>query len=202
MCFYRYWRSPKVFLTSLLSSMRPMSLFFTTTGLKTFLLHFFEPIFSGRKTIRAFRRKDGKIIANFRVQVSTDSWMCCQMEAFPPGGPQGNGNDHGRKVRRLRRRNTLRCRSVVLGMGDGSMTTLTIADPDKEGMGEYLKSLPSRWLMRGKLCPTWLCQLTMSSWCRDDNVVMMLGWQYHDDGRLMWWRLWSTWPFQEPTGSL
>ena len=35
-------------------------------------------------------------------------------------------------------------RSVVLGMGDGSMTTLIIADPDKEGMGEYLKSLPSR----------------------------------------------------------
>ena len=26
--------------------------------------------FSGRKTIRAFRRKDGKLIANFRVQVS------------------------------------------------------------------------------------------------------------------------------------
>ena len=35
-------------------------------------------------------------------------------------------------------------RSVVLGMGDGSMTTLTIADPEKEGIGEYLKSLPSR----------------------------------------------------------
>ena len=36
-------------------------------------------------------------------------------------------------------------RSVVLGMGDGSMTTLTIADPEKEGIGDYLKSLPSRW---------------------------------------------------------
>ena len=35
-------------------------------------------------------------------------------------------------------------RSVVLGMGDGSMTTLTIADPEKEGIGEYLMSLPSR----------------------------------------------------------
>ena len=35
-------------------------------------------------------------------------------------------------------------RSVVLGMGDGSMTTLTIADPEKEGIGDYLKSLPSR----------------------------------------------------------
>ena len=41
---------------------------------------------------------------------------------------------------------TLSCaRSVVLGMGDGSMTTLTIADPEKEGIGDYLKSLPSRW---------------------------------------------------------
>ena len=29
-------------------------------------------------------------------------------------------------------------------MGDGSMTTLTIADPEKEGIREYLKSLPSR----------------------------------------------------------
>ena len=35
-------------------------------------------------------------------------------------------------------------RSVVLGMGDGSMTTLTIADPDKPGITQYLKSLPSR----------------------------------------------------------
>ena len=34
---------------------------------------------------------------------------------------------------------------MVLGMGDGSMTTLIIADPEKEGIVEYLKSLPSRW---------------------------------------------------------
>ena len=33
---------------------------------------------------------------------------------------------------------------MVLGMGDGSMTTLTIADPEKEGIGEFLCSLPSR----------------------------------------------------------
>ena len=32
----------------------------------------------------------------------------------------------------------------MLGMGDGSMTTLTIADPEKEGIRDYLKSLPSR----------------------------------------------------------
>ena len=35
-------------------------------------------------------------------------------------------------------------RSVVLGMGDGSMTTLTIADPAKEGIVDYLRTLPSR----------------------------------------------------------
>ena len=35
-------------------------------------------------------------------------------------------------------------RSVVLGMGDGSMMTLTIADPEKKGISEYLKTLPSR----------------------------------------------------------
>ena len=35
-------------------------------------------------------------------------------------------------------------RSVVLGMGDGSMTTLTIADPDKPDIAQYLKCLPSR----------------------------------------------------------
>ena len=29
-------------------------------------------------------------------------------------------------------------------MGDGSMMTLTIADPEKKGISEYLKSLPSR----------------------------------------------------------
>ena len=29
-------------------------------------------------------------------------------------------------------------------MGDGSMMTLSIADPEKKGISEYLKSLPSR----------------------------------------------------------
>jgi len=70
---------------------------------------------SGRKTIRAFRRKDGKLIANFRVQADLKD-----METTTDG------------------------RSVVLGMGDGSMTTLTIADPEKQGIAEFLKSLPSR----------------------------------------------------------
>ena len=68
---YQCLRLQKVSLTSLPSSMRPTSSFFTTTGLTTIpSLHiFFTLSSSGRKTIRAFRRKDGKIIANFRVQV-------------------------------------------------------------------------------------------------------------------------------------
>jgi len=71
---------------------------------------------SGRKTIRAFRRKDGKMIANFRVQADLKG-----METTTDG------------------------RSVVLGMGDGSMTTLTIADPEKPGIADYLMNdLPSR----------------------------------------------------------
>jgi WD40 repeat protein len=70
---------------------------------------------SGRKTIRAFRRKDGKPIANFRVQADLKG-----METTTDG------------------------RSVVLGMGDGSMTTLTIADPEKPGIADFLQALPSR----------------------------------------------------------
>ena len=34
--------------------------------------------------------------------------------------------------------------SIVLGMEDGSLTVLTIADPKKGRMSEYLKALPSR----------------------------------------------------------
>ena len=34
--------------------------------------------------------------------------------------------------------------SVVLGMVDGNLTVLTIADPNKSQMKEYLKNLPSR----------------------------------------------------------
>ena len=71
--------------------------------------------YSGRKTIRAFRKKDGQMIANFRVQADLKG-----METTTDG------------------------KSVVLGMGDGSMMTLTIADPEKKGISDYLKSLPSR----------------------------------------------------------
>ena len=70
---------------------------------------------SGRKTIRAFRRKDGTQIANYRVSAD----LKC-LETTRDG------------------------KSLVLGMGDGAITTLTIADPDKSDTKEYLKSLPSR----------------------------------------------------------
>ena len=35
---------------------------------------------SGRKTIRAFRRKDGTLIANFRVQVGQEGWRETTLE--------------------------------------------------------------------------------------------------------------------------
>ena len=44
-------------------------------------------------------------------------------------------------------------RSVVLGMGDGSMTTLTIADPEKAGIADYLlNDLPSRYIWIHFVC--------------------------------------------------
>ena len=49
----------------------------------------------------------------------------------------------GRFEKEFRRRLHL-LRSVVLGMGDGSMTTLTIADPEIPGIADFLNSLPSR----------------------------------------------------------
>ena len=89
---------------------------------------------SGRKTIRAFRRKDGTMIANFRVQADLKG-----METTADGRLS-------KTLSKIFHIDTyiLLYRSVVLGMGDGSMTTLTIADPDKPGITQYLKSLPSR----------------------------------------------------------
>ena len=74
---------------------------------------------SGRKTIRAFRRRDGVQIANYRVQADLRGM-----------GTTGDG------------------RCVVLGMGDGSLTTLAIADPAHPGTMAYLASLPSRCMDR------------------------------------------------------
>ena len=70
---------------------------------------------SGKKTIRTFRRKDGKQIANYRVQAELKA-----MKTSSDG------------------------RSIILGMGDGSMTTLTIADPDSKHTKSYVNALPSR----------------------------------------------------------
>lgn len=70
---------------------------------------------SGRKTLRVFRTKDGDMIANYRVPSDLTS-----LESTTDGN------------------------SVVLGMVDGSITVLTIADPEKGRMNEYLKALPSR----------------------------------------------------------
>ena len=74
---------------------------------------------SGRKTLRVFRVSDGQMIANYRVPSDLSS-----LESTTDGY------------------------SVVLGMVDGNLTVLTIADPKKGRMSEYLKSLPSR--NRGK----------------------------------------------------
>lgn len=70
---------------------------------------------SGRKTLRVFRTKDGSMIANYRVPSDLAG-----LESTTDGI------------------------SVVLGMVDGSLTVLTIADPKKDRMSEYLKALPSR----------------------------------------------------------
>ena len=70
---------------------------------------------SGRKTLRVFRPKDGTMIANYRVPSDLSS-----LESTTDG------------------------KSVVLGMVDGSLTVLTIADPKKGKMSEYLKALPAR----------------------------------------------------------
>jgi hypothetical protein len=70
---------------------------------------------SGRKTLRIFRVNDGAMIANYRVPSDLSS-----LESTTDGN------------------------SVVLGMVDGNLSVLTIADPKKPNMSEYLKALPSR----------------------------------------------------------
>lgn len=70
---------------------------------------------SGRKTLRVFRVNDGILIANYRVPSNLTS-----IESTTDGY------------------------SVALGMVDGNLTVLTIADPKKKFMVEYLKKLPSR----------------------------------------------------------
>ena len=69
----------------------------------------------GRKTLRIFRVSDGVMIANYRVSSHLSS-----VESTTDG------------------------KSVALGMVDGNLTVLTIADPKKSKMTDYLKHLPSR----------------------------------------------------------
>ena len=69
----------------------------------------------GRKTLRVFRVHDGVMIANYRVSSHLSS-----VESTTDG------------------------QSVALGMVDGNLSVLTIADPKKPHMTEYLKCLPSR----------------------------------------------------------
>ena len=70
---------------------------------------------SGRKTLRVFRVSDGVMIANYRVPSDLTS-----IESTTDGN------------------------NVVLGMADGNLTVLTIADSMKPEMTEYLTRLPSR----------------------------------------------------------
>ena len=72
----------------------------------------------GRKTLRVFKMSDGSMIANYRVPSALTS-----IESTTDGN------------------------NVVLGMVDGSISTLTIADLDhpKRRMSKYLQSLPSRY---------------------------------------------------------
>ena len=89
------------------------------------------------------------MIANFRVQVSSPT-IISFLYIFDQADLKGmETTTDGRFEKGFKKEAELSCgRSVVLGMGDGSMTTLTIADPEKEGIGDYLKSLPSRWILR------------------------------------------------------
>ncbi|XP_045112132.1 NACHT and WD repeat domain-containing protein 2-like isoform X2 [Portunus trituberculatus] len=73
----------------------------------------------GRKTIRVFRLTDGKMIANYRVQA--------ELTAIA-------GSEDGR--------------TIVLGTVDGCVSTLTIADPTRPGIRDYLADLPSRNLKK------------------------------------------------------
>ena len=69
----------------------------------------------GRKTLRVFRVSDGCMIANYKVPSNLISI-----------DSTSDGN------------------SVALGMLDGTLIILTIADPMKKQVNGYLKTLPSR----------------------------------------------------------
>ena len=70
---------------------------------------------SGKKTLRVFRIIDGVMIANYLVPSNLTS-----LESTSDGN------------------------NVALGMVDGNVSILTIADPKKRRMGTYVRNLPSR----------------------------------------------------------
>ena len=74
---------------------------------------------SGRKTLRVFRVVDGEMIADYRVPSNLTS-----LESTTDG------------------------KSVALGLVDGNLLILTIADTSKKKMIHYLRSLPSRENMK------------------------------------------------------
>ena len=70
---------------------------------------------SGHKTLKVFRMEDGEMIANYRVPSNLTS-----LESTSDGN------------------------HVAMGMVDGNISILTIADPKKRKMTSYVKKLPSR----------------------------------------------------------
>ena len=83
---------------------------------------------SGHKTLRVFRVTDGAMIADYRVPSHLTS-----LESTKDG------------------------KHVALGMVDGNVSILTIADPMKPKMEYYVRSLPSRQTMQAVI--TYGCRL-------------------------------------------
>ena len=77
---------------------------------------------SGQKTLSVFRIPDGDMIANYRVPSNLTS-----LESTSDGN------------------------HVAIGMVDGNLSILTIADPKKRRMTSYIRSLPSRQGMQAAL---------------------------------------------------
>ena len=77
---------------------------------------------SGHKTLSVFRIPDGDMIANYRVPSNLTS-----LESTSDGN------------------------HVAIGMVDGNLSILTIADPMKRRMTGYIRSLPSRQGMQAAL---------------------------------------------------
>ena len=86
---------------------------------------------SGRKTLRVFRVIDGELIADYRVPSNLTS-----LESTTDG------------------------KSIALGLVDGNLLILTIADPDKKKMIRYLRNLPSRAGMQGAYADKGVTQIS------------------------------------------